>query len=111
MKSAFWVGLVLLFTIYIMAIFCVNYIGRDGAMYSGYTTDPEEIDYSEVIKNFNPYLAFGSMPKSMLTLFNIATLAEWPEIIRPLMVKQPLYPFFFCLYVIFITFGAMNVIV
>ena len=58
----------------------------------------EEIESS--IEDFNPYTVFGSMGKAMLTLFSIAILVEWPEIARPISMKQP---------VLMMSFGLINV--
>ena len=61
-----------------------------------------EMDDSDVIANFNPYMSFGSMGRSMLTLFNIAILAEWEEEVRPISVKQPQMMAFFIFFVLFV---------
>merc|ERR1719160_985144 len=47
----------------------------------------------------------------MYTLFNIVIMAEWPEIGRPLIEKQPEMFTFFVFFIIFTTFGVMNVII
>ena len=41
------------------------------------------------IEELNPYTAFGSMGKARLTVCNSAILVEWPEIVRPIVMKQP----------------------
>merc|ERR1711957_751113 len=89
MKSTIWVGLVLIVVVYVFAIFCVMFIGKSDERlnYPGFNLTEEKIESS--IEDFNPYTAFGSMDKAMFTLFNIAILAEWPEIVRPIYMKQP----------------------
>ena len=69
------------------------------------------MDDSDVIASFNPYMSFGSMGRSMLTLFNIAILAEWGEVVRPISEKQPLMMALFILFVLFVCYGVMNVII
>lgn len=111
-RTTLWVACVLGLAIYVCAIFCVVYIGRSGAdLYPGFTKSAEEIDAFEIMENFNPFLSFGSMARSMLTLFNIAILAEWSEVIRPIAEKQPHMVVFFIMFVLFVTFGVMNVII
>ena len=51
------------------------------------------------------------MDKAMLTILNIAILAEWPEIVRPIFIKQPLLVVVFLAFMWFISFGLMNVII
>ena len=70
--------------------------------YPGYTSLEAEMDDSDVIASFNPYMSFGSMGRSMLTLFNIAILAEWEEEVRPISVKQPQMMAFFIFFVLFV---------
>jgi len=64
-----------------------------------------------VMANFNPHIVFGSMSAAMCSLFNIAILAEWTEIVRPVFLKQPPLVFFFLAFMCFVCFGVMNVII
>lgn len=112
LRATFWVGALILVSIYVCAIFCTTFIGRGKPeLYPGYTTDDEEIDQNEVISNFNPYMSFGSMSRSMLTLFNILTGAEWAEVVRPVSLKEPQYIAFFLAFAVIVTYGVMNVII
>mmetsp|Transcript_86400 Transcript_86400/g.197047 ORF Transcript_86400/g.197047 Transcript_86400/m.197047 type:complete len:369 (+) Transcript_86400:1-1107(+) len=61
--------------------------------------------------NFNNYMYFGTIGRSMYTLFCVATLAEFTEIGRPVLQKQPGMLLFFFTFAIFTTFGVMNVII
>eukprot|EP00931_Biecheleriopsis_adriatica_P098011 TRINITY_DN7190_c0_g1_i1.p1 TRINITY_DN7190_c0_g1~~TRINITY_DN7190_c0_g1_i1.p1 ORF type:complete len:584 (-),score=151.39 TRINITY_DN7190_c0_g1_i1:60-1748(-) len=55
---------------------------------------------------------FGTIPKSMYTLFQIITLESWSmEIGRPVIEKQPFLFFMFLLYIFLTTFGLLNIIV
>merc|ERR1719199_1932026 len=111
-ESTMWVACVLTCCLYVSAIVCVQYIGHEGkTLYPGYSEVTEEIDQQEVMQNFNPWIAFGSMPAAMVTLFNVAILAEWTEIVRPVFLKQPGMAVFFIIFSVFVCFGVMNVII
>mmetsp|Transcript_23913 Transcript_23913/g.43881 ORF Transcript_23913/g.43881 Transcript_23913/m.43881 type:complete len:650 (-) Transcript_23913:84-2033(-) len=110
MQVTSFVGCLLALSIYCCAIFCTSIIGKQ-KVYPGYTEVMEEINEQEVMSEFNPHLAFGSMGKSMLTLFSIAIFAEWTEIVRPVYVKQPGLVIFFVAFALFVCFGVMNVII
>lgn len=112
-RSTLWVGLLLGLVVYIFSIFCVGYIGksRDRTDYPGYTQDRDEWDNTENMQEFNPDEAFGNMPRAMFTLFNLAIQAEWPEIVRPILIKQPHLVPVFIIYMMFVPFCVMNVII
>lgn len=116
MQSTLWVAIVLFLAIYMGAVFCVGFLGparlrQDPGLYPGYHEDSGEIDDMEMMSEFNPYVCFGSMSSAMLTLFNIAILSEWSEVVRPIMIKDPPLIVFFIFFVLFVTFGVMNVII
>jgi hypothetical protein len=91
---------------------CVEFIGHAPEdMYPGYSSVEKEIDEQEVMQNFNPYICFGTVMKAMLTLFNVAVLNEWTDIVRPVMLKQPHMVLFFLVFCTFVCFGVMNVII
>jgi len=111
-ETTFWVACVLVICIYVCAIFCVDFIGRaEEGTYPGFSKDSDEIDQQEVMQNFNPHITFGSMGAAMCSLFNIAILAEWTEIVRPVFLKQPPMVLFFIAFMCFVCFGVMNVII
>lgn len=115
MTSTFWVCVVVAVAIYIGSIFCVGMLGRDDGTYSekypGYSTDTVDIENMEFMVEYNPHLAFGNMGRAMLTLFNVVLLVEWPEVVRPLMIRQPGFVLAFVCFVLVVTFGIFNVIV
>jgi len=95
--SMFWVFVVLAVMTYAFAIFCANMIGRaDYTKYSG-TFDKEDL--------------FGTITRSMLTLFSVLIISEWDSVVRPLYEVQPVLVPFFVAYTVFVTFGMMNVVV
>merc|ERR1719387_3475278 len=80
-------------------------------IYPSYSKEEEDIVSYELVEEFNPYMYFGTIPRSMYTLFCIVILAEWPEIGRPIIERQPHMFLFFLMFIIFTTFGVLNVIV
>jgi len=95
--SMFWVFVVLAVMTYAFAIFCANMIGQ--------------ADYSSYKAGFDNKQLFGSVPRSMLTLFSILIVSEWDSVVRPLYEVQPVLVPFFVAFTIFVTFGMMNVVV
>jgi len=99
-----WITFLLTGAIYVVSIACTFMIGT--------------VEYPPVTENdliffltFDNKEYFGSLAKSMLTMFNIAVLTEWPEIVRPIMKRQPLLIPFLLVTMMFLTFGIMNVII
>merc|ERR1719162_2919597 len=112
--ATFWTAIVVLMCIYVSAIFCTDYLGRAeglNTLYPGYSESEEEIAEQEFMQNYNPYTCFGSMSRSMLTLFNIALLAEWTEVVRPISLRQPQFVFFFLFFTLLVSCGIMNVVI
>lgn len=56
-------------------------------------------------------LYFGTLPRAWITLFNMAILAEWSEIVRPIFEKNPFYILPFVGFVMVCAFGIINVII
>jgi hypothetical protein len=111
-ESTVWVTIVLACCIYVASIICVMFIRDEGEnLYPGYAKEEKEIDDQEVMMNFNPYLSFGSIPKAMVTLLNVALMAEWAEVVNPVRVKQPAMMIFFMFFCVFVCFGVMQVII
>merc|ERR1719379_3355262 len=107
-----WVCLVLLLLLYVSAIFCKDAVGSAGQdVYSGRETVGAKIDSDPIVAEFNNFVYFGNIHRSMYTLFCVAIMAEWPEFGRAVMEKQPMMFFFFLVFIIFTTFGVMNVII
>lgn len=111
MKNMLWICLGVLLAVYVGAIFLVNIFSGNMELYPGYSENPDEIEEMELFQEFNPHIKFGSMTRAMLTLFNIAILAEWNEILGPVMEKQPVLLVFFLVFVFTISLSTMNVII
>lgn len=54
---------------------------------------------------------FGTIGKSMFTLFQITTLEGWPDIAREVMKQSPLSSIYFVTFILMATFIVINVIV
>lgn len=90
---------VILFAVlYTIAIFATVVIGRDGILME----DPLAWEY------------FGTVPKSLFTLFQVATLDSWSGLLRPLLKKNPdaaittCLVFFFCIMIV--TMVVLNLV-
>jgi len=111
-ESCVYVCIVLSMAIYVFAIFSVKTVGQGPVEnYPGYTTDAAEIAAMDIMTNFNPHMSFGNMHRAMLTLLNMALLAEWTEVMTPMLYVQPLLVPIFVMFALFATLGIMNVIV
>ena len=56
-------------------------------------------------------IAFGTLGKSLFTMFQLTTLEAWPDIARDVMIKFPLAWTYFVSFIIISSFIVMNVIV
>ena len=76
---------------YVFAIFRAIFIGKSPALleYPGYTDGIDEMRQAGIMGDATPFLSSDSMPKAMPTLFGIAILAEWPDLIRPVYLVKP----------------------
>ncbi len=85
LKTVFWVFLLLALLLYMCAIFTTTQLG-----------------YSE---------HFRSIPQSMLSLWQIATLDSWADtIVRPIIADSPFMIIFFLAFIFCVTYGIFNVI-
>lgn len=87
--SMFWVASLLALTIYAGAVLCTTRFKHD-----------------ENVGHF-----FRDLWTSMLALFSIVLLADWANIIWPVAENQPWMVLFFVIFVIFTSFGVVNVII
>lgn len=104
MKALGWVALVLIVALYVGAIIVTAQIGQNDAVYgAGASYDGQVWPYREY---------FGTVPRSMFTLFQVITLDGWvDDILRHVVYRQPLFGIFFIMFMVIMAFGVMNVIV
>lgn len=102
-KTLGWVVMMMSVFLYVCAIFTTLVIGHEDAIY-----DP----YFETSKGWDHEEYFGSVPRSMFTLFQVLTLDRWAEdVARHVIAKQPaMLPFFLC-FVGLMSYGLLNIIV
>ncbi|CAD7926248.1 unnamed protein product [Amoebophrya sp. A120] len=102
MRTLFWVAVMLFIMLYTCAIYMTLIIGHDDI-------------------NFNPYFMkkgwdheeyFGNIFKSMFTLFQVCTLDGWSEnVARHILQVQPSMVWFFLAFVLFASYGLLNLVV
>eukprot|EP00746_Dinoflagellata_sp_MGD_P039778 gnl/MRDRNA2_/MRDRNA2_19604_c0_seq2.p1 gnl/MRDRNA2_/MRDRNA2_19604_c0~~gnl/MRDRNA2_/MRDRNA2_19604_c0_seq2.p1 ORF type:complete len:336 (-),score=60.49 gnl/MRDRNA2_/MRDRNA2_19604_c0_seq2:41-1048(-) len=80
-------------------------------LYPGYESDEDAIEEGKAVKLWNNYVYFGTISRSMYTLFNVVILAEFSEFGRAMIEKQPWMALFFVFFIVFTTFGILNVII
>jgi len=108
-RPVFWASLLMVVILYACSILCVTTIGKatdaDGLpLYDGYS---EEIDTTD----FNNYQAYGTIGRSMYSLFTLAVGDDIRWHLQPVLEHQPAMLIFYVLFIAFSTFGVMNVIV
>merc|ERR1719473_1034123 len=103
LKTLGWVSLLLVLVLYICAIFTTMLIGQDKD-FEEYIRESGGWDHKEY---------FGTVPRSMYTLFQVVTLENWADgIARHVISVKPLFGVaFFVLFLMFTTFGLMNLVV
>jgi len=104
MKTLGWVGLLLCCLLYVFAIFLTNQVGQNTELFQ----DTVSYDGEE----WPVHVYFGTVPRSMFTLFQILTLDSWADyIVRHIVHRQPWMAAFFIFFLFMTTFGLMNIIV
>lgn len=102
-RTLFWVSILVIFILYACAVFVTITVGQDSATYEPYRIISGGWDYQEY---------FGSVPRSMFTLFQIITLDDWANgIARHVMSNQPAMVIFFILFILITSYGILNVVV
>mmetsp|Transcript_9156 Transcript_9156/g.20392 ORF Transcript_9156/g.20392 Transcript_9156/m.20392 type:complete len:547 (-) Transcript_9156:40-1680(-) len=54
---------------------------------------------------------FGTVPRSMYSLFELMTLEGWDKVARPLVMRQPLLFVLFATFILIFSFGLLNMVV
>lgn len=85
---------VLLVINYGCTLFCYSLIGKH--------------DYSATNPDHDLY--WGSIPKTMITLFSMMIADNWTGYSRPVYTEQPHLMLFFVLYIVILTMGLLNVV-
>eukprot|EP00927_Polykrikos_kofoidii_P072875 TRINITY_DN68948_c0_g1_i1.p1 TRINITY_DN68948_c0_g1~~TRINITY_DN68948_c0_g1_i1.p1 ORF type:complete len:573 (-),score=117.62 TRINITY_DN68948_c0_g1_i1:71-1789(-) len=92
-----WIALLMLVIILIFGIMCTQNIGQMASMWDG--------DDAAKIKGY-----FGSVPRSMQTLFEFLTLCDWSDIVRTVAKKQQYMVPIFIIYVVLSAFVVLSLL-
>jgi len=96
LRPLLWVCLLICIVLYVAAVFVTVTVGHNPVYDSG---------------DFDRKRYFGSIVRSMFTLFQIVTLDRWSDVVRPVVEgAQPAMLFFFLLVIFVVTFGLLNVL-
>merc|ERR550514_1971476 len=98
-----WTGLLLFIIVYVSAIFMTIFVGKDCHEFPDFAEGG-----FEVMGSCLDY--FGTIPNTMLTLFQALTL-EWSEMSRPLLREKPMLIIFFIVFIFTTSFGLLNIVV
>lgn len=103
-KALAWVCLILFLVMYSCGVVVTTLIGQNPEVYdNGPSYDGEVWPYKEY---------FGSVFKSMFTLFQVMTLDGWvDDVVRHIIFFQPLLAILFMVFVVLSAFGLMNVVI
>mmetsp|Transcript_16171 Transcript_16171/g.31623 ORF Transcript_16171/g.31623 Transcript_16171/m.31623 type:complete len:472 (+) Transcript_16171:52-1467(+) len=99
MKAMCFICLMMLFGVLLYGVFGTLMIGRNSAF------DGVKI-YDDTV-----YDRFGTVYRSMYSLFELMTLEGWDQVARPLVLAQPLTIVFIASFIMIFTFGMLNMIV
>merc|ERR1719379_1287741 len=84
---------------FVCAIFTTTMIGQNKSL--------EDV----VIEDDTAGDRFGTLPRSIYSLFELMTLEGWHQVGRPLVMRQPLLFIFLFSYIMVFTFGLLSMIV
>lgn len=100
-----WVLVVFVFCIYLVAVLvvqaCAMWLEGDDRVWT-----QEELASAALIKE-----DFGSLPRTMLSMFSMLTGGDWLRISEPLDSISPFASYGVSLYIFFMTFGIVNVVI
>eukprot|EP00927_Polykrikos_kofoidii_P076946 TRINITY_DN73952_c0_g1_i1.p1 TRINITY_DN73952_c0_g1~~TRINITY_DN73952_c0_g1_i1.p1 ORF type:complete len:620 (+),score=108.34 TRINITY_DN73952_c0_g1_i1:147-2006(+) len=93
------IGVVMTMGLYVCAIFTTSTIGRSPSLGAANMGGYSGMD------------RFGTIPRSMYSLFELMTLEGWEQVGRPLVTQQPFMAIFLFGFIMVFTFGILNMIV
>lgn len=94
-QTTCWMMVLLLIVIFAAGLFCMSAISID--------------EYVGI--DFDASAHFGTLARSMMTMFNVMILDGWADLIWPVFYTQPTLVVFFIMFLMLTSFGAMNVVV
>ncbi|CAD7967652.1 unnamed protein product [Amoebophrya sp. A25] len=102
LRSIFWVMMLLALMIYCCALFLTAQV-RDNEFFKA------RAETDERFANLLDY--HSTVMRSMLTLFQVTTLEEWPQIVRPMMEETEAYGIFFTWFIVTTNFMMMSLFI
>jgi len=99
LKSMCFICAMMIFGVLMYSIVATNLIGRNSAF------DNVRI-YDDTV-----YDRFGTVYRSMYSLFELMTLEGWDQVARPLVEEQPAVVIFVASFIMVFTFGMLNMVV
>jgi len=103
MKTLGWVSVLLILFIYVCGIFMTMQVGHNADMYENYKLLSGGWDHEEY---------FGTVARSMYSLFQVVTLESWSSgIARHIITNQPEMMMFFLTFLLFTHYGLLNLVV
>lgn len=106
-KTVSWVGLLLFLLFYAFGVVITHNIGK-GTEEDARRHDMWDYTYGT---EFDRIKFWGSVLRSMLTLFLISTLEGWEDVTRPIVEARPYYAFIFLFFIAIAAFGVLNIVV
>jgi len=111
-KAMLWLVMFLGIFTYVISILCVMLIGHRDAGYPGYNDKVADPLIDPDVLGFNNYKYFGTLMRSMVTLFHLSMLSdEMVSVIRGTVNIQQWAAPMFCAYILIATMCLMNTIV
>jgi len=98
LSGLFYICIIMVGGVYVCAIFMTAAVGRS------------DLRYLE-LGNISGSERFGSVLRSMYSLFELMTLEGWQQVGRPLVAEQPFMAIFFFGFIMIFTFGLLNMVV
>eukprot|EP00929_Paragymnodinium_shiwhaense_P071289 TRINITY_DN36252_c0_g1_i1.p1 TRINITY_DN36252_c0_g1~~TRINITY_DN36252_c0_g1_i1.p1 ORF type:complete len:557 (-),score=126.16 TRINITY_DN36252_c0_g1_i1:158-1828(-) len=101
MTSMGWVCFIIASGIYVCSVFTTTVIGH--------SKDLENVEIGEMGDSAAD--RFGTVPRSIYSLFELMTLEGWHRVGRPLVMRKPVLILFLFSYIMIFTFGLLNMVV
>jgi len=103
-KALAWICIILMLLIYVCAVVTTTEIGHNDLVYGNGPS------YDGLVWPYKEY--FGTVFKSMFSLFQVVTLDGWcDDIVRHIIYFQPILALLFLGFLVLTAFGLMNVVI
>lgn len=109
LQAMFWLVLFMFLVIYVASITCVMTIGKNSE-YPAFETDGGTL-HEQALAQFNNYMYFGTIWRSMLTLFNLTLLSEVSTVLRATNAVDPWSTCIFSVFILVMTLCLLNTII